>query len=226
MRVNAWAPVQSGQKFIIGLMADWKAKTMSFEGRLTLVKSILGSLPLYYFLMFHVPGKKVWLSLEYRMVWRFRKEDGKLHGLGWVDHQRLCNRFPRLYHLDRSKEGSVLDKGSWEKMIHTDSRGQETIWNKLVPKKVNIFVWMDLKGRLLVRVELDRIDIDLDSILCPCCDIVVEMCGHSLVTCDLAMSVWEKVFNWWKVGSVNAFSIDEVFASSGGVNVPTLLSRV
>ncbi|GJS39364.1 RNA-directed DNA polymerase, eukaryota, reverse transcriptase zinc-binding domain protein, partial [Tanacetum coccineum] len=50
-----------------------------------------------------------------------------------------------------------------EKMLHTDSGGQETIWNKLVPKKVNIFVWRALKERLLVRVELDRRDIDLDS---------------------------------------------------------------
>ncbi|GJY03274.1 reverse transcriptase domain, reverse transcriptase zinc-binding domain protein [Tanacetum coccineum] len=99
----------------------------------------------------------------------------------WVDHWRLCDRFPRLYYLDRSREGSVLDKGSWildddgefrvkelarlveEKMLHTDSGGQETIWNKLVPKKVNIFVWRALKERLLVRVELDRRDIDLDK---------------------------------------------------------------
>ncbi|GJW56166.1 hypothetical protein Tco_0102897 [Tanacetum coccineum] len=31
----------------------------------------------------------------------------------WVDNQRLCDRFPRLYHLDRRKEGCVGDKGSW-----------------------------------------------------------------------------------------------------------------
>nr|GEV76846.1 RNA-directed DNA polymerase, eukaryota, reverse transcriptase zinc-binding domain protein [Tanacetum cinerariifolium] len=132
----------------------------------------------------------------------------------WVNHRRLCDGFLRLYHLDMSREGSVFDKGSrrwmldddWEftvkelarlveeKMLHTDSGGQETIWNKLVPKKVNIFVWRALKGRLPVHVELDRRDIDLDSVLCPCC--------------------------------VNAFFFDEVFASSGGVNVPILLSRV
>nr|GEX76857.1 RNA-directed DNA polymerase, eukaryota, reverse transcriptase zinc-binding domain protein [Tanacetum cinerariifolium] len=172
----------------------------------------------------------------------------------WVDHRSLCDKFPRLYHLDRSREGSVLDKGSsvngvwdkwrWmldddgeftvkelakfieEKIPHTDNGGQETVWNKLVPKKVNIFVWRALKGRLLVHVELDRRDIDLDSVLCLSCNIVVETCDHCLVTCDLAMSVWEKVFNWWKVGSIIAFSIDELFSCSGGVNVLTLLSHV
>ncbi|GKF29224.1 hypothetical protein Tco_0095566, partial [Tanacetum coccineum] len=51
-RVNAWGPVVEKFK---NKLADWKAKTMSFGGRLTLVKSVLGSLPLYYFSMFRVP---------------------------------------------------------------------------------------------------------------------------------------------------------------------------
>ena len=37
-------------------LTDWKAKAMSFGGRLTLVKSVLGSLPLYYFSLFRVPS--------------------------------------------------------------------------------------------------------------------------------------------------------------------------
>ncbi|GJW29123.1 RNA-directed DNA polymerase, eukaryota [Tanacetum coccineum] len=81
-----------------------------------------------------------------------------------------------------------------EKILHVESGGQETLWNNLVPKKVNIFVWRALKGRLSVRVELDRRGIDLDSVLCPSCNNIVETCAHCLVTCDLAMSVWEKVF--------------------------------
>ncbi|GKC36202.1 hypothetical protein Tco_1048586 [Tanacetum coccineum] len=31
----------------------------------------------------------------------------------WVGNRRLCDRFPRLFHLDRRQEGSVRDKGSW-----------------------------------------------------------------------------------------------------------------
>jgi hypothetical protein len=34
-----------------------------------------------------------------------------------------------------------------------------------------------------------------------------------------AMSVWEKVYRWWKVGDVNAFSIGELFASNGNVDI-------
>ncbi|GJT14045.1 reverse transcriptase domain, reverse transcriptase zinc-binding domain protein [Tanacetum coccineum] len=49
--IKCWGPVVEKIKKI----ADWKAKTMSFGGRLTLVKSVLGSLPLHYFLMFRMP---------------------------------------------------------------------------------------------------------------------------------------------------------------------------
>ncbi|GKF93342.1 hypothetical protein Tco_0280061, partial [Tanacetum coccineum] len=48
-RVGAWNVVVEKFKSRLG---EWKAKTMSFGGRLTLVKSVLGSLPLYYFSMF------------------------------------------------------------------------------------------------------------------------------------------------------------------------------
>ncbi|GKB54349.1 reverse transcriptase domain, reverse transcriptase zinc-binding domain protein, partial [Tanacetum coccineum] len=113
-----------------------------------------------------------------------------------------------------------------EKILHADSGGQETIWNNLVPKKVNIFVWRALKGRLPVRDELDRKGIDLDSVLCPSCNNGVETCAHCLTTCGLAMSVWDSIFKWWKVGDVNVYSIDEFFSPKGNVNVPTFLSRV
>ncbi|GJZ80078.1 RNA-directed DNA polymerase, eukaryota, reverse transcriptase zinc-binding domain protein [Tanacetum coccineum] len=113
-----------------------------------------------------------------------------------------------------------------EKVLRVESGGEETIWNNLVPKKVNIFVWRALRGRLPVRVELDRREIDLDSVLCPCCNNIVETCSHSLVTCDLATSVWDKVFKWWKVGDVNVFTTGEIFASSGGVHVPNSLTRI
>ncbi|GKB58579.1 RNA-directed DNA polymerase, eukaryota, reverse transcriptase zinc-binding domain protein, partial [Tanacetum coccineum] len=106
----------------------------------------------------------------------------------------------------------------------SDNGDQETLWNKLVPKKVNKFIWRALRGRLPVRVELDKRGVDLDPVLCPSCNNVVETCAHCLITCDLAMSVWDKIFKWWKVRIVNVFTIDEFFSYNGNVNVPPIFS--
>ncbi|GKA00213.1 ribonuclease H-like domain-containing protein [Tanacetum coccineum] len=99
-----------------------------------------------------------------------------------------------------------------EKILFVEHRTQETLWNKLVPKKVNMFMWRALKGRLPIRDELDKRGI--------------ESCAHCLVTSDLAMAVWDKVFCWWKMGCVNAFSVGEFFSSNGNINVPSGIRRV
>ncbi|GJX38525.1 copia protein [Tanacetum coccineum] len=64
-----------------------------------------------------------------------------------------------------------------ETSLHVNDDGQEMLWNKLVPKKVNIFVWRALKGRLPVCLELDKRDINLDSVLCPSCNNATESIG-------------------------------------------------
>ncbi|GJY28102.1 hypothetical protein Tco_0403869 [Tanacetum coccineum] len=142
-RVKAWGPVVEKFK---NKLVDWKAKTMSFGGRLTLVKSVLGSLPLYYFSMFRDSGGG---GLGVRAgawgsgggVWNDIVRSGEeIDGTGleftsscieelgdgrdirfwldrWVDNRRLCDRFPRLYYLDRRKKGCVRDKGSWVRNI-------------------------------------------------------------------------------------------------------------
>ncbi|GKE46788.1 reverse transcriptase domain, reverse transcriptase zinc-binding domain protein, partial [Tanacetum coccineum] len=51
-RVGAWDNVVEKLK---NRLVDWKAKSISFGGHLTLVKLVLGSLLLYYFSMFCVP---------------------------------------------------------------------------------------------------------------------------------------------------------------------------
>ncbi|GJU01801.1 hypothetical protein Tco_1112139 [Tanacetum coccineum] len=79
-----------------------------------------------------------------------------------------------------------------EKILHVETGTQETLWNKLVPKKVNIFVWRALK-KTLVRKELDKRGIDFGTRFFV---LLAYKCGgimcHSWVMCDLAMSVWNK----------------------------------
>ncbi|GKA32658.1 zinc finger, CCHC-type containing protein [Tanacetum coccineum] len=149
----------------------------------------------------------------------------------WIGGSKLCDSFPRLYHLDRRKEARVAEKGkwvdnewqcewdwdTWRWTLQEDGKFTVNALTKMVEERL---------FRIPVRVELDKRGIDLDSILCPCCDSVVETCEHSLVVCNFAMSVWERVYRWWKVGDVNAFSIGELFASNGNVDIPNHAIRL
>ncbi|GJX20150.1 reverse transcriptase domain, reverse transcriptase zinc-binding domain protein [Tanacetum coccineum] len=74
-------------------------------------------------------------------------------------------------------------------------------------------------GRLPVRVELDKKNIDLDSIFCPSCDNVVESVDHCLVLCEESLSVWDRNFAWWGVGRVDAFTLNDMICHRGGVGM-------
>ncbi|GJU62514.1 RNA-directed DNA polymerase, eukaryota, reverse transcriptase zinc-binding domain protein [Tanacetum coccineum] len=111
-----------------------------------------------------------------------------------------------------------------EKCIDVGNNIGETMWNKLVPKKGNIFMWRVGRGRLPDRVELDNKGIDLHTLLCPSCDEACETIDHSLVLCNEAMNIWEKLFQWWKTGNVNSFSTNEIFRLSSSVLEQAIIS--
>ncbi|XP_071719494.1 uncharacterized protein [Rutidosis leptorrhynchoides] len=98
-----------------------------------------------------------------------------------------------------------------EKLLHNSFCDYETLRNKLVPKKLEIFVWRTVPKRIPTRVELDKKSIDLDSVRCPMCDEDLETVEHDIIFCKFDSEVWARVFNWWKLGNIIDFSIDEVF---------------
>ncbi|GJV52938.1 putative RNA-directed DNA polymerase, partial [Tanacetum coccineum] len=109
-RTSAWNGVVDRFK---SRLSGWKAKAMSFGGRLTLVKSVLGSLPLYYFFMFRVPSSII-SALE-----RVRKNffwGGLGEGKKWLGLIRS------IYGLDggwSGVRGSWLGGGGvWADIIH------------------------------------------------------------------------------------------------------------
>nr|GEW15437.1 reverse transcriptase domain, reverse transcriptase zinc-binding domain protein [Tanacetum cinerariifolium] len=144
-------------------------------------------------------GLEVGMGLGYRDL--IGRTCGDVEGvLGVLQNVVISNERWDLWRWNIHESGSftvrVLTKMVEERTLCMRSDGQETIWIKLMPEKVNIFVWRALKGRLPMRVELDKRGVDLDTLLCPCCNDIVESCDHSLVLCFMAMGVWEKIYNW------------------------------
>ncbi|GKD88941.1 RNA-directed DNA polymerase, eukaryota, reverse transcriptase zinc-binding domain protein [Tanacetum coccineum] len=64
-----------------------------------------------------------------------------------------------------------------------------SIWNKFVPIKVNILSWRIGQKRLPTRLNLDHRGIDLDSLLCPCCNEDQESEVYSFSACEVASSL-------------------------------------
>nr|GEZ69551.1 RNA-directed DNA polymerase, eukaryota [Tanacetum cinerariifolium] len=63
-------------------LSCWKVKTLSIGGRLTLLKSVLGSIPLYYLSLFKV-SKGVIKKLESIRINFFNSSEGSTRKMGW-----------------------------------------------------------------------------------------------------------------------------------------------
>ncbi|GJZ59607.1 RNA-directed DNA polymerase, eukaryota, reverse transcriptase zinc-binding domain protein, partial [Tanacetum coccineum] len=68
-----------------------------------------------------------------------------------------------------------------------------TRWYKIIPRKVNIFMWRMFLDRLHHRLNLSSRGLDLDSILCPVCNEHVEFNSHVFFSCVTASNIWSEV---------------------------------
>lgn len=66
-------------------LSAWKAKYLSFGGRLTLINSVLSSLPLYYFSLFKAPVKVInkLEAIRRRFLWGGSLDEKKVHWVAW-----------------------------------------------------------------------------------------------------------------------------------------------
>ncbi|XP_071739542.1 uncharacterized protein [Rutidosis leptorrhynchoides] len=69
--------------------------------------------------------------------------------------------------------------------------------NKFLPQKVYIFIWRAIQKKIPVRFEIDKRGIDLDSTLCPLCELDIETTEHILGSCPKTSLIWKLVLDWW-----------------------------
>ncbi|XP_071692041.1 uncharacterized protein [Rutidosis leptorrhynchoides] len=68
-------------------LANWKMNLLTFGGRLTLIKSVLGALGTYYLSLYKAPKNvlKHLESLRSHFLWGGTKDDRKIHWIKWDD---------------------------------------------------------------------------------------------------------------------------------------------
>ncbi|GKB82163.1 RNA-directed DNA polymerase, eukaryota, reverse transcriptase zinc-binding domain protein [Tanacetum coccineum] len=74
--------------------------------------------------------------------------------------------------------------------------GSKTCWRKYVPSKVNIHSWRVNRNNLPTRLNLSRRGIDLDSILCPSCNLAVESTNHTFFSFPMMEDLYKKIARW------------------------------
>ncbi|GKC32603.1 putative RNA-directed DNA polymerase, eukaryota, reverse transcriptase zinc-binding domain protein [Tanacetum coccineum] len=84
-----------------------------------------------------------------------------------------------------------------------------TRWCKIIPRKVNIFMWRLLLDRLPHRLNLSSRGLDIDSILCPVCSEHVESNSHAFFSCSAASNIWRLVRGWCDLKIPTLSSCDE-----------------
>ncbi|GKB75656.1 RNA-directed DNA polymerase, eukaryota, partial [Tanacetum coccineum] len=73
---------------VVSRLSNWKAWTLSIGGRLTLIKSVLGSLPTYYFSLFKVPSSML-KKLESLRSCFFRGANDRDKKMTWVSWDKV-----------------------------------------------------------------------------------------------------------------------------------------
>nr|GEX60757.1 RNA-directed DNA polymerase, eukaryota [Tanacetum cinerariifolium] len=117
---------------VLSRLSKWKTKTLSIGGRFTLLKSVLGSMPIFHMSIFKVPSY-VLKTLESIRSRLFNGQDHKSHKASWVKWDNV------LTSKDKGGLG-VASLYALNRAIHGDDRkldkdvivGGQTCWTSIV----------------------------------------------------------------------------------------------
>ena len=85
----------------------------------------------------------------------------------------------------------------------------QTKWNKLVPIKVNVFIWRLVLDRLPFPWNLSRRGMDIPFLDCLICDTGTNMLPHLFFQCEVARDLAGLLCCWWRLPVTSCDSFQE-----------------
>ncbi|GKV04742.1 hypothetical protein SLEP1_g16855 [Rubroshorea leprosula] len=203
-RKSMWQPmVQSVER----KLASWKGRYLSMGGRITLINSVLSSLPVFLMSAYLIPkGKEKTCnqmgnlrsgSWEWKLSWRrniFEWEAGEVVDLKrMIEGVKITQGWPDKWEWIHDKEGQYSTKSAYH-LLATDQSGpnRSTIfkrtWNTSLPTKVSAFNWQLMLDRIPTKVNLVKRGIikDMEESKCVVCEEQEEDSAHLFLRCKLS----------------------------------------
>ncbi|GKC67690.1 RNA-directed DNA polymerase, eukaryota, reverse transcriptase zinc-binding domain protein, partial [Tanacetum coccineum] len=145
----------------------------------------------------------------------------------WVGEAPLSIRYNRLYRLDQDKDCLIIDPSEDTCVWNLGPNGTFTVkdarniidqktlpslpstsWDKIIPRKVNIFMWRLSLDRLPHRFNLSLRGMDISAISCSFCNANVESANHIFFECIIAFDLWKLVYRWCEIPFVQDLSFE------------------
>ncbi|GJT52416.1 RNA-directed DNA polymerase, eukaryota, reverse transcriptase zinc-binding domain protein [Tanacetum coccineum] len=141
------------------------------------------------------------VSLSFRRLPRSGIEDSQLtellHLLSSVILSPTCDRWTWTLHgLGEFSVKTAREEIDKHVLVSSSS---PTRWCKILPIKINIFVWRMLLDRLPTRINLTNRGLDIPSVLCPNCGVEAETRNHLFFSCSMALDLFRLLGRWWNI---------------------------
>ncbi|GJY30911.1 RNA-directed DNA polymerase, eukaryota, reverse transcriptase zinc-binding domain protein [Tanacetum coccineum] len=82
-------------------------------------------------------------------------------------------------------------------------------WRNVVPIKINVHAWKVRLDYLPTRLNLSRMGLDIQSILCPNCGKFLEPSSHIFFACPMVRDIYRKIASWWDYNVLDVTSYEE-----------------
>ncbi|XP_071694572.1 uncharacterized protein [Rutidosis leptorrhynchoides] len=103
----------------------------------------------------------------------------------------------------------VLDARKSLDDSHLPTSSYRTRWTKVIPLKINIFIWRLIMDRLPSRINFALKGFDINTNICLICSVGGDLRDHTFIFCRVANTIWRRIRIWTAIPWPDSFIITE-----------------